>query len=124
MTTQETAYPDAGRGAAFIVYALYLLSIPSAAVLALIGVIVAYASRDGAGPLARSHLEDQIRIWWIAVWCAIGIAIATGIGFLLTVVLVGFPILWLAALGGFIVMVWFTVKAVLGLLALLDGRPR
>ena len=29
-----------------------------------------------------------------------------------------------AAFAGFIVMVWFTVKAVLGLLALLDGRPR
>lgn len=124
MATQETAYPDAGRGAVFVVYALYLLSIPSAAVFALIGVIVAYASRDGAGPLARSHLEDQIRVWWIAFWWAVGIAIATGIGLLLTVVLVGFPILWLAAFAGFIVMVWFTVKAVLGLLALLDGRPR
>ena len=30
--------------------------------------------------------------------------------------------LWLIGLIGFLVMVWFTVKAILGLLRLLDGR--
>lgn len=115
---------DAGRLSAIIVYALYLLSIPSAAIFALVGVIVALSARDGAGPLARSHLEDQVRVWFIAFWWAIGIALLGVLGAVLSVVLIGFPILWLCGILGFCVMVWFTVKSLLGLLALLDGRPR
>jgi uncharacterized membrane protein len=113
-----------GRGAAFAVYVLYLLSIPSAALFALVGVIVALASRDGAGPVARSHLDDQIRVWMIAFWWGVFLVIASIIGGLLTIVLIGFPILWLTGLIGLGVMVWFTIKSALGLLALLDGRPR
>jgi uncharacterized membrane protein len=120
----NTTYPEAGRAAAFVVYALYLLSIPSLAIFALIGVIVALASREGAGSLARSHLEDQIRVWFIAFWWAIGLAILVAFGAVLSVVLIGIPILWLAGVLGLGVMIWFTVKALLGLLALLDGRPR
>jgi uncharacterized membrane protein len=124
MTMTQTSAAEPGRAAAFIVYLCYLLSIPSAAVFALIGVIVAIASRSSAGPLARSHLDDQIRIWFVAFWWAIGLAIVWAIGFLLTVVLVGFPIIWLVGLIGLGVMIWFTVKSLLGLLALLGGRPR
>lgn len=120
----NTAYPEAGRGAAFIVYVLYLLSIPSAAIFALIGVILALAARDGAGPLARAHLDEQVRIWMVAFWWAVGLAILGALGVVLSVVLIGIPILWLVAILGFCVMIWFTVKALIGLLALLDGRPR
>jgi uncharacterized membrane protein len=124
MTASSTAsYPEAGRGAAFVVYALYLLSIPSCAIFALIGVIVALASRDGAGSLARAHLDDQVRVWFIAFWWAIWLALAAVFGVILTVILIGIPILWLVGVLGLGVMIWFTVKALLGLLALLDGRP-
>jgi uncharacterized membrane protein len=115
---------EAGRLSAIIVYALYLLSIPSAAIFALVGVIVALAAKDGAGPLARSHLDDQVRIWFIAFWWAVGIAILAVFGAVLSIILIGIPILWLCGVLGFCVMVWFTVKSLLGLLALLDGRPR
>src|SRR6185503_1124691 len=115
-TISPTSEP--GRGAALLVYALYLLSIPSAAIFALIGVIVALSSRDGAGPLARSHLDDQVRIWMIAFWWGVFLVIAAIIGVLLTVVLVGFPILWLVGILGFLVMLWFTFKSALGLLVL------
>ena len=121
-TTSPASEP--GRGAAFLVYGLYLLSIPSAAIFALIGVIVALSSRDGAGPLARAHLEDQIRIWMIAFWWGVFLVIAAMVGALLAIILIGFPILWLVGVLGFLVMVWFTIKSALGLLALLDGRPR
>lgn len=124
MTTPNTDYPESGRAAAFIVYALYLLSIPSAAVFALVGVIVAYVSRDGAGPLARSHLEHAIRMWWTSFWWVIGAWILIGIGAVLAIVLIGFPIMWIGGLVLLIILIWFTVKALLGLLALLDGRPR
>jgi uncharacterized membrane protein len=107
------------------VYILYLLSIPSAAVFALIGVIVAYATRSTAVGLARAHLDEQIRLWWIAVMWGVGLFIASMIAWALTVVLIGFPILWIIGLLYFIVLVWFTVKSLLGFIALLDGRaPR
>lgn len=124
MTHISSSDPNAGRGAAFLVYGLYLLSIPSAAIFALIGVIVALSSRDGAGPLARAHLDNQIRIWMVAFWWAVALAAAAIVGTILTLVLIGFPILWLVAGLGFLVMVWFTIKSALGLLALMDGRPR
>lgn len=120
----DNAYPvpEAGRGAALVAYGLYLLSIPSFALFALVGVIVAYASRDGSGAVARAHLDSQIRIWWVAFWWGVGIVLLTAIGFVLTPVLIGFPVLWLAGLIGLVVLIWFTVKSLLGLIRLLDGR--
>jgi len=122
--TLSTATTETGRSTALVVYALYLLSIPSAAVFALVGVIVAYIGRDGAGPLARAHLDHQIRIWWTAFWWTVGTLILGGIGLVLSIILIGIPIMWLAGLIALIVYIWFTVKALLGLLALLDGRSR
>lgn len=124
MSTTLPPSAEPGRGAALLVYALYLVSIPSFGIFALIGVILALVSREGAGPLARSHLEDQVRIWFIAFWWAVALAIATVIGALLTLVLIGFPILWIVGILGLGVMIWFTVKSLLGLLALIDNRPR
>lgn len=124
MSNTSPAADEPGRLSAMIVYGLYLLSIPSAAIFALVGVIVALAARDGAGPLARSHLDDQVRVWFIAFWWAIGIGLLTFIGAMLSVVLIGFPILWIAGGLGFCVMLWFTIKSALGLLTLLDNRPR
>lgn len=124
MTTTPISQAEPGRSAAILVYALYLLSIPSFAIFALIGVIVALASRDGAGPVALSHLDDQIRVWMVAFWWAVGVAVLVAVGAVLTFVLIGFPILWIACLLALGIMVWFTVKSLLGLLALLDGRSR
>lgn len=123
MTYTPAPPPEPGRSTALIVYVLYLLSIPSAAVFALIGFIIALLGRDGAGPLARAHLDDQVRIWWIAFWWGAALLVMCGIGILLTVILIGIPILWLAGLIALIVMIWFTVKGLLGLLKLLDMRP-
>ena len=123
-TTPPSSAPEPGRGAAMLVYILYLLSIPSAAIFALIGVIVALASREGASPLARAHLDYQVRIWFTSFWWTIALFILAAIGTVLTIVLVGFPILWLAACGFLIIFIWFTVVSFLGLLALLDNRPR
>lgn len=111
-----------GRVSAGLVWGLYLLSIPSAAIFAPIGVIVAYAQRDGAGALSRLHMEAQIRLFWIAFAWGAALLIASIPAWLLTIVLIGFPLLWLIALVGFLVMVWFTIKSLIGLLRLFDGR--
>lgn len=124
MSTTPLPPAQPGRSSAFLVYVLYLLSIPSLAIFALLGVIVALASRDGASPFARSHLDDQIRIWFVAFWWTIGLALLALLGWLTVVVLIGVVLLWIAGLGSLILFLWFTVKSLLGLLALLDDRPR
>lgn len=123
--SEQSSYPilERGRGTAFIAYALYLLSIPSAGILALVGLIVAYVGRDEATGVARSHIEEQIRVWWVAFWWGVAIAVGYIVGGALAVVLVGIPILMLAWLAALIVGIWFTVKNLFGLIALLDGRP-
>lgn len=113
---------ESGRGAAFVTYVLYLVSIPSAGILALVGVILAYAARAQAQGAARGHIEHQIRVWWTAFWWAVAIWVAAIIGAALLVVLIGIPILAFAGLASLVVMIWFTVASALGLIALLDGR--
>lgn len=123
--TMPSPTTEPGRTTAFLVYVLYLLSIPSAALFALVGVIVALSGRAGAGPVARSHLDDQIRIWFIAFWWAIGLAIASVIGFVLIFAFgLGLLVWWFVGIVAFVVMLWFTIKSLLGLLALIDNRPR
>lgn len=126
MTEQQPSYfmSERGRGTAFVTYILYLMSIPSVGILALIGLVVAYVGRGESTGIARTHIDDQIRYWWIAFWWGVAIVVGYIVGGVLTVVLVGIPILILAWLAALIVAIWFTVKSVFGLIALLDGRPR
>lgn len=119
----QTSLSDDGRVAAMAGWALYILSIPSAALLAPIGVIVAYATRADSSSWVRTHQDEQIRIFWIAFWWAVGLILLAIPAGILTIVLIGFPILMGLGLAGFLVMLWFTVKSVLGLLRLLERRP-
>lgn len=123
MSTTPLSAPEPGRSSAFIVYVLYLLSIPSAAIFALFGVILALAAKDGSGPLARSHLSYQTRIWFTAFWWTIALAIVAIVGWI-TFIIGGFLLVWLAGLGALILYLWFTVVSFLGLLALMDNRPK
>ncbi len=119
------AIPEsAGRSSAFLVYCLYLLSIPSAGIFALIGVILALTARSEAAPLPRQHLDDQVRIWFISFWWHVALAFIWVLGMILSVIIIGIPILLIVGLLWFILMVWFTIKSGLGLMALLDGRGR
>jgi uncharacterized membrane protein len=123
----EPAYffsPERGRAAAFVTYVLYLMSIPSAGILALIGLVVAYVGRADAEGTSRSHIERQIRTWWTAFWWAVAIWAAYIVGGILTVVLIGIPIIAFAWIASLVVAIWFTVTSVFGLIALLDGRAR
>jgi uncharacterized membrane protein len=125
MSESQTFFgAERGRGTAFVVYVLYLMSIPSAGILALLGLIVAYVGRAEATGVARSHIEDQIRVWWTAFWWAVAIWVMYVVGTALAIVLIGIPILMLAWLASLIIFIWFTVKGIFGLIALLDGRPR
>lgn len=71
-----------GRGAAIIVYMLFLGSV-LAVVTAPIAVLIAHFKRPGAEPWVQSHLQFQIRTFWlgvlggaafIATWQLLGLA--------------------------------------------------
>lgn len=76
----------------------------------LIGVIIAYLKRgEAAGTLWETHITFIIRTFWLGV---LGIVVAgltsfIGIGILL----------------GFVVGIWWLVRAVVGLLRAIDDRP-
>ena len=120
----DTRDPDMiseeGRPAAAVVWLRYILSIPSAGVLAIVGLIVAYVSRGSAHGWVRSHFDQQIRIFWQSFWWHVIPWVVVG---LLSLVLIGLLLLWVPLLISFVLLIWFTAKSVLGLVALLNSRP-
>jgi uncharacterized membrane protein len=111
-----------GKVPALAVWALYILSIPSANVLVLVGLVVAYATRSTATGLALAHIDAQIRLFWSVFWWTIACWIAIAVSTLLSVILIGIPFLIIFGILWFLISVWFTVKSLLGLLALLGDR--
>lgn len=123
MTDQTAPAPYEGKMGAIAAWALYILSIPSANILVLVGLVVAYVNRGSATGVAAQHVEAQIRLFWSVFWWTIGLWILIAISALASAVLIGIPFLLLFLLLLFLISVWFTVKSVFGLLALLSDKP-
>ncbi len=108
-----------GKPAALIAWGLYILSIPSANILVIVGLIVAYAGRDSATGVSRAHIDAQIRLFWSVVWWTIGLWVLAIVSFI-TVILI--PVSLVCLLGLFILHVWFTIKSILGLINLMSDK--
>ncbi len=104
-----------------VCYALYLLAFATG-VTAIAGLVIAYAQRAAAGPVMQSHYTFLIRTFWIGLAVMIAGGVICGVGALLTVILIGFPILaagsLLLAAGG----IWFGVRAIVGLVYVSRGE--
>jgi uncharacterized membrane protein len=118
----DSGHESEGKPAAIISWALYILSIPSANLLVIVGLIVAYAGRGTATGLARQHIEAQIALFWSVFWWTIGLWIVIVISAFLSAILIGIPFLIGAALLLFVLHIWFTVKAILGLVNLMSDK--
>lgn len=118
----EPGHEAEGKVAAVIAWALFILSIPSVAILVPIGLIVAYAARGKATGIPRAHLDAQIRLFWSTFMWTIIFAVLWLISLFLSAILIGIPFLFIFWGALFLLMVWFTVKSVLGLLNLLGDR--
>ena len=112
-----------GKPAALIAWGLYVLSIPSANVLVLVGLVVAYAARGSATGIARQHMDAQIALFWSVFWWTVALWVLIVISSVASIVLIGIPFLLLFLALWFLLSVWFTVKSVLGVMNLLSGRP-
>ena len=112
-----------GKVLALIAWALFILSIPSANVLVLVGLVVSYVSRGSATGVPRQHIEAQIRLFWSVFWWTVAAWVGIAVSAVASVVLIGIPFLLLFLLVWFLLSVWFTVKSVLGLIQLLQDKP-
>ncbi len=116
----DPTHEAVGKPAAAVAWLLYILSIPSANLLLIVGLLVAYAARSSATGVPRQHMDQQIRFFWSVFWWTIGLWILMIVSFLSVIgILLGFVFLGLL----FLLSLWFTVKSVLGLLNLLQDRP-
>ena len=114
-----------GRAPAGAVYVLFMLAPFTGGLTALIGWLVGKASKGGADGAALDHLRRQGWLFWTALLWAIPIAILGFIGWLTRIVLVGYPIGWLAGAAAFILSAWFVLSSLFGLLRLQSDRsPR
>lgn len=116
-----------GKPAALIAWGLYILSLPSANLLVIVGLIVAYAGRGGSDGLSRAHIDAQIRLFWSVFWWTI--LLWTGIGVWLVSLfiapamgLVLAPVALLLGLGLLLLTVWFTIMSLIGLFRLLGDK--
>ncbi|TAJ72368.1 MAG: hypothetical protein EPO51_09700 [Phenylobacterium sp.] len=104
-----------------VCYALYLLAFATG-ITAIIGLIIAYSQRATAGPAMQSHYTFLIRTFWIGLMLMVAGGILFGVGALLSVILIGFPIMGVAwlILGG--AGIWYGVRCVVGLVFLSRGE--
>ena len=112
-----------GKPAALVAWGLYILSIPSANILVLVGLVVSYAARGSATGIARQHMDAQIALFWSVFWWTIALWILIAISMALSIVLIGIPFLLLFGALWFLLSVWFTVKSILGVMNLLADKP-
>ena len=107
---------------AVVCYALYLLAFTNG-LTAIIGLIIAMSQQPTAGPVMHSHYTFLIRTFWIGLVLMIGGAVVCGVGALLTIILIGFPILALGWLILAVASIWFGVRCILGLVYLSRNEP-
>ncbi len=97
---QIARYTAPGGANATLIYVLYLSGLLVGVPL-IIGLVMAYVARDQAAGWVRTHYDFQIRTFWLGL-------LFTTIGFLLTFILIGIPILMAT-------VVWFIVRCVKGM---------
>ncbi|MCA1770247.1 MAG: hypothetical protein LC652_10005 [Halomonas sp.] len=109
-----------GRGAAIVVYMLFLGSI-LAVVTAPIGVLIAHVKRRSAEPWVQSHLQFQIRTFWLGM---LGGGLFVGTWQLLG--LVGVPAVAPWALGYVYFtacLIWMVARCGVGISRLTSNQP-
>lgn len=108
-----------------VCYALYLLAFATG-ITAIIGLVIAYAQRSTAGPAMQSHYTFLIRTFWIGLILMIAGGILFGVGALLAIILIGFPIMGVAWLIWAGAGIWYGVRCIVGLVHLSrgDAYPR
>ncbi|OTG84973.1 DUF4870 family protein [Acinetobacter sp. ANC 4648] len=113
----------------FVLYALYIVAIASAGILAVIALIINYVKMDSVrGTIFESHFKWQIRtFWWYLIWNIIAFIpffflLFTGENInLFAGVAFGASTFCVAVI--FLSWVWIVYRAIRGIITLNDDRP-
>jgi uncharacterized membrane protein len=104
-----------------VCYALYLLAFATG-ITAVIGLVIAYTQRSSAMPGMKSHFTYLIRTFWGGLMMMIVGGVIFGVGALLSIILIGFPIMGLAWLILTFATIWYAVRCIVGLVYLSRGE--
>jgi uncharacterized membrane protein len=123
----STGNQSEGKPAALIAWGLFILSLPSANLLVIVGLIVAYAGRGGSDGLSRAHIDAQIALFWSVFWWTILLWIGIGVWLVSIFIepamgLILAPFALLLGLGLLLLTVWFTIRSLIGLFRLLGDK--
>ena len=127
MTDSNSALPpaverhDEDKLLPMVVYGLYLLGFTNGLTF-LVGLIVASVNRSQAGPVNESHFTFAVRSFWLAIWWFLIGAGVFIVGLVLSIVLVGIPLLMAGVFICGAVSVWFIARCIMGLVYLLRGE--
>ncbi|NAO97066.1 hypothetical protein CXF94_18200 [Halomonas sp. Choline-3u-9] len=119
-TSSNTFKKNRGRGTAIVVYMLFLGSV-LAVVTAPIGVLIAHMKRNDAEEWVASHLQFQIRTFWLGL---LGGVLFTAIWHLLG--WIGLPAVAPWALGYLYFtacLIWMVGRCGVGITRLTNNRP-
>ena len=114
MTETTAVRPHEDRVMPAVIYGLYLFGAFSALLTVFIGLIIAYAQRGSAGPRMETHYTFLIRTFWLTIWWVVIGAGLTIVGGILSLVLVGLPILGVGLLILSLFGLWFIARCCLG----------
>jgi uncharacterized membrane protein len=118
-------YAAEDRTLPIVVYVLYLVGLVNGLTI-LIGLAIAYANKDRAGPRMQSHYIFQIRSVWTALaWWIIGFFLLFW-GGIFSFLLIGIPFAILGWLIVGAVHLWFGIRCIVGLVFVsqYEGYPR
>ncbi|CAN1571039.1 COG3671 Predicted membrane protein [Caulobacteraceae bacterium] len=121
--TEVTERPHEDRVLPLVVYGLYLLSVPSVWVAVLLGLVLAYANREHAGPRTATHYQFLIQTFWKSIWWAVIGVVLCIVGGIFSVVLIGIPFLIAGVLILAAVHIWFYIRLAVGLIYLAQDEP-
>jgi len=108
-TPRHQPRPDTEQRAVILVYILYFVGLATGGLASVAGAVIAHTKSHEVSSLYQSHIDFQIHTFWIGL--VIGI-----VGMLLTIVVIGIPIL----IGLFI---WTLIRCIKGITAANEGRP-
>jgi uncharacterized membrane protein len=123
---RDPYYRDYGgaedRAMPAVVYVLYLLGLFHGVTL-IIGLIMAYVLRGSAGPVMAGHYTYLIRTFWTSFLVGLAGGAILLVGFPLSFILIGIPLLWAGGVVCFLAWLWAIVRCIVGLVRLAEGAP-
>jgi uncharacterized membrane protein len=106
-----------------VCYALYLLAFATGGLTALVGAVIGHAQQKQASATMRTHYTFMIRTFWIGLVALVASGIVMGVGAILSIIVIGIPIMGLAGLMFAATAVWYGVRCIVGLVYLSRGEP-